>query len=116
MDIQYKEYPNTLAVRLCGEIDHCASAELRTQMEIELQVSGKRNIVFDLSRLELMDSSGIGLMIGRYKRLHASGGRAAIAGARGNIARMIKLSGIARLIPLYESVSDAVNELERRKA
>ena len=116
MEVAYKRKNKTLIIRVSGEIDHHTSAELRRQAENILMETGGRNIIFDFEEVTFMDSSGIGMMIGRYKQLQAFGGRVAAACANEKIEEIIRLSGIIHLIPVFHTMEDAVSYVEGRES
>ena len=74
----YEKKKNILTVRLTGELDHSVAAGIRAELD-ELMLDPRiRRLVFDLNDLEFMDSSGIGLIIGRYKLMARRGGTVAV--------------------------------------
>lgn len=115
MEIKYRRKNKILLIVVSGEIDHHTSAELRRQTENLLTESGCRNIIFDFEYVTFMDSSGIGMMIGRYKQVQAIGGRIAVICENERIKEMICLSGLTQLLPVFSSIEDAVSYVERRK-
>lgn len=107
----FKNMKNSLLVSLNGELDQYAAADLKSKIDIEIQASQKRNLIIDLSKVSLMDSSGIGLIVGRYKIIHSLGGKLAICGANEYVDKMITLSGIKKIIPLYKNAEEAAKKL-----
>ena len=107
MSRQFIKCKNALAVFLEGELDQYAAAEIKSKIDVEMENSEKKNLIIDLSKVTLMDSSGIGLIIGRYKILNPIGGKVAISGGIGAVKKVIELSGIQKLIPYYNSVEEA---------
>ncbi len=107
----FKSMKNSLLVCLSGELDQYAAADLKSKIDIEIQVSQKRNLIIDLSRVTLMDSSGIGLIVGRYKIIHSLGGKLAICGLNEYVDKMITLSGIKKIIPSYQNAEEADKNL-----
>ena len=70
----YEKNRGTLTVRLSGELDQRCAGQLRKELD-ELTIDPHiKHLVFDLNDLSFMDSSGIGLMIGRYKQMRRRGG------------------------------------------
>ena len=104
---EFETSKNSLVVYLHGEIDQYAAAELKTRIDIEVKSSTKRNLIIDLSHVELMDSSGIGLIVGRYKLTTSLGGKFAVCNASDYVKKMIELSGITKVINYYSNVSEA---------
>ena len=107
MSKEFVKSKNALVVNLYGEIDQYAAAELKGRIDIEIESSLKRNLIFNLEKVTLMDSSGIGLIVGRYKAVSALGGVMALCSASPSVKKMIDLSGIGKIIKHYETVDDA---------
>ena len=97
--IGYECMQSTLVLHLPKEIDHHSSKEIREQTEEYLRTAGIRHIVFDFSQTTFMDSSGIGALLGRYKRMRDVGGSVMIYGADARIRRILRISGVDKLIP-----------------
>ena len=87
-----------LLVRLKGELDHSAASRLRAELEGLIEQTGARRLLLDLSGLEFMDSSGIGLIIGRCKRLSRRGGSVAVVGSNARIDRIFDMAGLYRIV------------------
>ena len=94
----YEKRKNALVIRLSGELDHSEAARVRGEMDDLIDDTGVRRLVFDLSDLRFMDSSGIGLIIGRYKRLARRGGSVAVSGSNARIDRIFAMAGLYQLI------------------
>lgn len=107
----FKNMKNSLLVSLSGELDQYAVADLKSKIDIEIQAAQKRNLIIDLSKVSLMDSSGIGLIVGRYKIIHSLGGKLVICGVNEYVDKMITLSGIKKIIPLYKNAEEADKKL-----
>lgn len=96
--LRLEQKDRALIAHLDGEIDHHHVMFLRSAMDRVLDDSGAGTLIFDLSKVEFMDSSGIGLLIGRYKRMQARGGQTYLSGGNRQIDRILALSGIDTLI------------------
>ena len=70
----YEKRGNALVVRLSGDLDHSAATRLRGELDGLIEGTGAKKLVLDVSDVPFMDSSGIGLVIGRYKRMSRRGG------------------------------------------
>jgi len=108
---QFETVKNALVVYLSGEVDQYAAAELKEKIDIEIENSPKRNLIFELSEVSLMDSSGIGLIVGRYKIVNALGGKVLICGGSKSIKKMIELSGIGKIVKSFENLEIAEKSL-----
>jgi len=104
MEINLERIQNTLIVKLAGEIDHHSAADVRMAVDKELHFSPIKNIVFDFDGVTFMDSSGIGMVIGRYKQARARGGKTLIIRAKPQVDKMLELSGIKKIIEINADV------------
>ena len=109
---QFENVKNALVVRLKGEIDQCAASQIRDNIDIEIMNSPKKNLIIDLDAVTLMDSSGIGLIVGRYKTVKNLGGNLLLAGGNSYVRKMIDLSGIGKIITMYKSIAEADKALK----
>lgn len=105
--MQIRTNGNTLIVKVTGDMDHHNAGTLRSAIDREIRQRPVKNLVFDLSELDFMDSSGIGLILGRYKRIKELEGNVFIAAARPEVERIINLSGLHKIIPLYDTMEKA---------
>ncbi|MBO4897078.1 MAG: anti-sigma factor antagonist [Clostridia bacterium] len=108
MHLSFKKLRQTLIVSLIGELDHHNAVTVREEIDRRYSSSGARNLVFNLEKLHFMDSSGLGILIGRYKIVSAMGGKTSIALPSSYTKRLIVLSGIHKIIPVYHSLDEAV--------
>ncbi len=87
----------TLVACLSGDIDHHTASSMRTEIDRAVRSSPINRLVLDFSQVSFMDSSGIGLVMGRYKLISELGGVCEVADPPPYIAKVMKLSGIERL-------------------
>ncbi|WP_297436297.1 anti-sigma F factor antagonist [uncultured Clostridium sp.] len=111
MYIDFKSKGKLLIVELSGELDHHSAQEVRTKVDDRLDRLDVKKLIFDFSEVSFMDSSGIGVIIGRYKKLSIRNGIVGIASVSGSIKRIFELSGIFKIIKVYKSVDEAVKNL-----
>jgi len=112
MRASFKVAGRTLIVSPAGEIDHHSSTFLREKIDSETQRENAKNIIFDFSNVGFMDSSGIGLIIGRYKLTSAIGGICAICSMDDALRRIFDISGLKKIIETYKNVDEALAQLE----
>ena len=98
MDTNLIYSDHVLTVELCGEVDHHISSGIREQIDSMLEECNVKTIVFDFSRVTFMDSSGIGIVLGRYNKMAVSGGQVIIRNARGLVRQILEMSGIFSLM------------------
>lgn len=102
----------TLIVKMTGELDHHSAGPIREAVDRIIMSGGVKNILFDMSSLSMMDSSGIGMVIGRYKLISADGGKVSIFAKTKTILKILKMSGIERIAPVYEAIEKAEEYLD----
>lgn len=93
------EIDGTMYVSLAGELDDRTAPEMRKRLDEIIERAGFCKLVFDLSRLEFMDSTGIGVLLGRYKKLEIKCVPAYIAKPDKSVDKVLALSGIYKLMP-----------------
>lgn len=113
MGLELKKLGDTLIVRVHGEFDLGAAGYCRKEIDKKVRTEGIKDIIFDLEGVTFIDSSGLGLILGRYRIVKENGGRVVISNAEVRIVKILDLSGINRLIPVYPSTSQALRYLAR---
>ena len=111
MYVEFNTRNDFLVVRLIGELDHHSAEEVRSRIDDKIERESIKKIIMDFKNVTFMDSSGIGVVIGRYKKVAGIGGSISIACATDNIKRVFELSGIFRIIKYYEKIDDAVKSV-----
>ncbi len=98
----YKRNGTTLMIQVPEELDHHAAEEIRTEADFLLKTQEIRRLVFDFSHTVFCDSSGIGMLMGRYKIMHALGGQVQAVHVSENVGRILRMSGVTKLILVEE--------------
>ncbi len=101
MQLELTREGGNLSAALIGELDHHAAADLRQRIDAAVLSCRPRRLVIDLSRLSFMDSSGIGLIMGRYRLMVSLGGEVRLSGTSPRMERMIRLAGLDKL-PIWD--------------
>jgi anti-anti-sigma factor len=101
-------------VRLEGDVDVATAPPLRDAVE-RLQAGGERYVRFDASRVEFMDSQGLNLLAGAYKRAQALGGRIEVVGASSELRTVFTLTGLDWLLAPDEGEASAVRDVAREE-
>ena len=89
-----------LLVRLYGEIDHHSAVTLREDLDSLLMRERPLRLVFDLSRVDFMDSAGLGLLMGRYRLMKTLGGVVAVERPCERVLRILRLAGMERFFEI----------------
>ncbi|MCL2740039.1 MAG: anti-sigma factor antagonist [Oscillospiraceae bacterium] len=90
---------DTLTIKIIGDLDHHVTNEIRSKIDENIDSQPPAKLIFDLSRVGFMDSSGIGIIMGRYKKVTAYGGTVAFSGIHTCIDKLVQMSGLLRIIP-----------------
>ena len=97
MKLKFKFEENKLTVLLSGEIDHHTAAFARNEIDVNIKKFIPGELCLDFSEVSFMDSSGVGLVMGRYKEMKKYSGRLSIANAPERIYKVMKLAGLEKL-------------------
>ncbi|OON99941.1 MAG: anti-anti-sigma factor [Epulopiscium sp. Nele67-Bin004] len=111
MNIKTEIKNNVLFVYLEGEIDHHTSVEIKEIVDRLYASNRLTHILFDFEDVTFMDSSGVGLLIGRYRNAMIGGGKVALIKVKPEIDKLMNLSGIYKLMKKYEDEQNAVANL-----
>ncbi len=94
----------TLYVKLNGDIDHHSAKYIREEIDRELYKYQPSTMIMDLSNVDFMDSSGLGLILGRYTKINMFGGVLKVANPSKRIEEMLIMAGTDKLIPIEKGV------------
>ena len=108
MNVNFTSSARNLIVSVTGELDQHNASYLREQTDLKITHSNIKNLVFDFTNLDFMDSSGIGVIIGRYKLMRTMGGKVQFVVKKQSVKKILELSGIRKIVGIYENLSDAV--------
>lgn len=97
MSVVFEKKDDALVALLSGEIDHHTATEFRESIDCEFEMLRPALLVLDFGGIGFMDSSGIGLIMGRYRKAAECGCRIRVVNAPPMIERMMKLAGLGRL-------------------
>lgn len=100
MEIKYKRNNGNLTVYMYGELDECSASNVKSIVDKVINDNyNSKSVVFDLSGLSFIDSTGIGLLIGRYKMLRKFNVPAYISGASVSTEKVLELAGLYGIMP-----------------
>lgn len=115
MEITYIPKQRLILVRIVGEIDHHSAESIRHVVEKELRRTSAINVAFDFGAVTFMDSSGIGMIIGRYKTVAALGGAVIIFDANEQVKRIINMSGLSRLVIISDTMQKGITVMKKTR-
>ncbi|HIV74520.1 MAG TPA: anti-sigma F factor antagonist [Candidatus Pseudogracilibacillus intestinigallinarum] len=94
----FVQMDDVLIIRLDGELDHHATKELKRRWQEAIEREDIQHIVLNLEHLTFMDSSGIGIILGRYKEIEAKNGEIVICAVHPSVERLLTMAGIFKII------------------
>ncbi len=97
MNVKIEVMPEVITVRLNGDIDHHTAAPIREKIDAEVLKHCPSLLILDFSGVDFMDSSGIGLVMGRYRLLQGKDAKINIVNAPPHIEKVMRLAGLEKL-------------------
>ena len=98
--LEFLSEGDTLTARLTGEIDHHAAAQVREEIDTQIYRYRPKTTVLDLSGIDFMDSSGLGLIMGRIALMRTLGGETVLKNPTDKVLRIVRLSGLERIMKI----------------
>lgn len=96
--VAHEKKRGTVTIRLAGELDHAVSERIRPEVDALIADPKVMELVFDLRGLCFMDSSGIGMILGRYRMMQRRGGRVSVRLDNRHIDRIFEMAGLYQLV------------------
>ena len=99
MKVKSRIYGGVLYLLICGELDENSAEYVRCEMDKAFLLKGFTQVVIDLSELDFMDSTGIGVLIGRYKKMKDKNVPIFISNPSSHAEKIFKMTGLYSLMP-----------------
>lgn len=103
-----------LLFKITEEIDEFKAKEIRRKADYEIERFMPKRVIFDFNRVSFMDSSGIGMIIGRYKQTSMLGGKMEITNLRPAVRKIFEMSGVLKLISEVNLEDEDLTELQEK--
>ena len=110
--MKYQVQENCLTIYLPREVDHHNAEEIRREADAVIDRNHIKYVIFDFEKTDFMDSSGIGVIMGRYKTICLIGGEVWAVHANARIKKILTLSGVTKIMQIYEV--DAVGKIQMK--
>ena len=104
MGVKVQQQQQSIVAYLSGELDHHVAKGIREEIDRACEESAARLLILDFQDVTFMDSSGIGLVMGRYQLMQTLGGELALSNLPAPIKRVMRLAGLDRLAVLDKRV------------
>ncbi len=109
LDVEIKN--DTLLVRPNGELDLGVADRFRRTLDETIEKGKAKNLVFNLARVSFVDSSGLGVLLGRYKRVSKQGGKVFIVSPQPQVRKVLDLSGLLRIMNEFPNENEALEKI-----
>lgn len=100
MPVKIQQNGEVLTAYLSGELDHHTAKEMREEIDLAIEINMPSLLILNFAEVTFMDSSGIGLVMGRYRNLSKRGAELHVSETPSQIYRVMQLAGIERLAKL----------------
>lgn len=101
----------TIIIRPSGDLDVHTDPSFRNEVDKGLAQGGIQNLVVSLKNVTFIDSSGLGALLGRYRRMVELGGKMALVSIPARVKPVLELSGVLKIIPVFESEKKALEKI-----
>jgi stage II sporulation protein AA (anti-sigma F factor antagonist) len=108
MYINFKKEDDKLIVFMIGELDHHSAEEVRNKIDDRIDREKINKLIMNFSGVTFMDSSGIGVVIGRYKKIALKKGSLCVAEINESVKKVFELSGMFKIIKVFDRIEDAL--------
>ena len=100
--MKYQVQENCLTIFLPGELDHHNAEEIRKESDHLIEHNHIRYVIFDFADTKFCDSSGIGVIMGRYRKIYMLGGEVCAVHTSERIRKILMMSGVTKIMQFYE--------------
>lgn len=111
MFLKFNKINDKLVVTLVGELDHHSAEEVRVKIDDRIERDNIKKVIMDFKEVTFMDSSGIGVVIGRLKKVQNRGGKVCITNVNKRVDKVFTLSGLYKIITVYNNVDEALESI-----
>jgi len=110
LQIEMEQRGKVLVVRLKGELDHHTADHVKQRMEEAIE-NGSLHVILSVKDLTFMDSSGLGVILGRYKQITAKGGKMVVCDMSPSVYRLFEMSGLFKILSIQDNERLALSSL-----
>lgn len=112
MSVQTRYEHGVLVINLQGELDHHAVEQIRDNIESQLEQNNYQGLVMSFRNIDFMDSSGLGLILGRLRTVSQHGGQMALCEVSNPLKKLFEMSGLLKVLPVYDAEEDAIQAVK----
>ncbi len=109
--MQIKIYKNVLIVYLEGEIDQHKVSMIKNNIDKSVRENKTVHMIYDFEKVSFMDSSGIGMILSRYKSFNGTSSKLCLCNVSSNTMRLFDMVGLKEIIKIYTNIDECLSEI-----
>lgn len=112
MSVKSRFERGVLIISLQGELDHHGVEQIRDEIESQLEQGQYQGLVMSFRSIDFMDSSGLGLILGRFRSVSQHGGKMVLCEVNASLRRLFEMSGLLKVLAVYETEDTAISAVK----
>ncbi len=110
LSLDHRTESNFTVLEVGGEVDVYTAPKLREKL-VELVSDGHYRIMVDMTKVEFLDSTGLGVLVGGLKRVRSHDGTLGLVCNQERILKIFRITGLTKVFPIYDSLDEALQDL-----
>lgn len=111
LTLEHRTEGDTTVLDVAGEVDVYTAPKLREKL-VELVSDGHYNLVVDMTKVEFLDSTGLGVLVGGLKRVRSHNGSLELVCSQERILKIFRITGLTKVFPIHDSLDEALQDTE----
>jgi len=112
VSIDFIKDKRAVVVKINDEIDHHTCEKIKNKIDLAIEFRKAKYLIFDFDGVNFMDSSGIGLIMGRYKLINKNGGQAIMVNLKPTVRKIFQMSGIFKILTEDKDMESAIQKIK----
>jgi len=108
LTLEHRTEGDTTVLDVAGEVDVYTAPKLREKL-VELVSDGHYNIVVDMTKVEFLDSTGLGVLVGGLKRVRSHNGSLELVCNQERILKIFRITGLTKVFPIHDTLEEALS-------
>jgi anti-sigma B factor antagonist len=111
LTLEHRKDGDRTILEVGGEIDVYTAPKLRERL-VDLIGEGHYKIIIDMGKVEFLDSTGLGVLVGGLKRVRSHDGQLALVCHQERIYKIFRITGLTKVFPMYDTIDEALADIE----
>ena len=107
LSLNHRKEGEWTVLEVGGEVDVYTAPKLRERL-VELVSDGHYKIIVDMTKVEFLDSTGLGVLVGGLKRVRSHDGSLALVCSQERILKIFRITGLTKVFPIYDTLDEAL--------